>query len=141
MSGKAGEIKVGMAADLTLWDLTSLSMLPRTDPVSLLILGSRCQAPDAGSVLDTVWVNGRKVISQGSPLGVDIKGLRSALSQAQPDYRNPEITDPKTDPMIARAEFEYRAAMGLDPEGQQHPTPHELGSFPGGRVLYDSTIE
>lgn len=141
MAGKAGEIKVGMAADLTLWDLTSLSMLPRTDPVSLLILGSRCQAPDAGSVLDTVWVNGRKVVSQGSPLGVNIKALRSALTQAQPDYRHPEITDPKTDAMIAKTEVEYRAAIGLDPEGQQHPVPPEIGSFPEGRVMYPSTIE
>ena len=141
MTGKAGEIEVGMAADLTLWDLTSLSMLPRTDPVSLLLLGSRCQAPDAGSTLDTVWVNGRKVVSQGSPMGVDIKALRSALRQSQPDYRNPDVTDPKTDPIIARAEVEYRAAMGLDREGQQHPTPAELGSFPDGRVLYASTLE
>ena len=41
MAGAAGELKEGAAADVTLWDLTSLALLPRTDPISLLILGSR----------------------------------------------------------------------------------------------------
>jgi 5-methylthioadenosine/S-adenosylhomocysteine deaminase len=141
MAGKAGEIKVGMAADLTLWDLTSLALLPRTDPLSTLILGSRCQAPGDGSTLDIVYVNGRKVVSNGSPLGVDIQALRLALMEAKPTYRDPAITSPKADPMIARAEFEYRAAMGLDSEGKTLPTSPELGFFPDNRVLYDSTLK
>ena len=140
MSDQAGELKVGMEADLTLWDLTSLSMLPRTDPISLLVLGSRCQAPGAGSALHTTWVRGRKVVSEGSPVGVDITKLRTALIAAQPMYRDPGITDPRKDPVLSKPEVEYRAAMGLDQEGQQEATPPEIGTFPEGRVLYSSTI-
>jgi 5-methylthioadenosine/S-adenosylhomocysteine deaminase len=140
MSETGGEIKVGMVADVTLWDLTSLALLPRTDPLSLLIMGSRCQAPGAGSTLDCVWVRGQKVVAGGSPLGVDIEALRATLIKSQPDYRDSKITDPKADPKNARAEVEYRAAMGLDADHQQHPTPVDLGSFPNDRVLYDSTI-
>ena len=38
------------------------------------------------------------------------------------------------------AQVEYRAAMGLDLDGQQEPTPAALGAFPAERVLYDATI-
>ena len=140
MDGDAGDIKVGMVADLTLWDLTSLALLPRTDPLSLLILGSRTQAPDAGSTLNTAWVRGYKIISNGSPLGVNVAALRRSLMKAEPNYRNPEITDPRTDEKTAGAEREYRAAMGLDIICQEVPTPDELKSFPQNCVLYDSTI-
>ena len=140
MSGRAGELTVGMAADLTLWDLTCLALLPRTDPINLLVLGSRTQAPGAGSTLHSCWVRGVQVVRNGSPCGVDLPALRSSLTAAQPAYRDPEITDPKTDEATAASEVEYRAAMGLDKEGQQEPTSAALGIYPGGRVLYDSTI-
>ena len=39
-----------------------------------------------------------------------------------------------------RTQVEYRAAMGLDLDGQQEPTPAALGAFPAERVLYDATI-
>lgn len=140
MAGKAGELAVGMAADLTLWDLTSLSMLPRTDPINLLILGSRTQAPGAGAGLHSAWVRGVQVVGQGAPLGVDLPSLREAISASQPAYRDPEITDPKTGPATAASEVEYRAAMGLDREGQQEATPPALRTYPQGRVLFDSTL-
>ena len=136
MRGLAGEIQVGMAADLTLWDLTSLALLPRTDPLSLLVLGSRTQAPHAGSTLHTAWVRGRKVVSEGHPSGVNLRSLRSALMKAQPSYREPEMTNPTG----SAAEVEYRAAMGLNPEGQKKETPRDIGKCSEGRVLYDSTI-
>ena len=37
-------LEEGALADVSLWDLTSLALLPKTDPVSLLIQGSRTQA-------------------------------------------------------------------------------------------------
>ena len=48
--------QVGAVADVTLWDLSSLALLPKTDPLSLLILGSRTQAVGAGSTLTDSWV-------------------------------------------------------------------------------------
>ena len=42
--GKGGVLEEGALADVSLWDLTSLALLPKTDPVSLLIQGSRTQA-------------------------------------------------------------------------------------------------
>ena len=140
MRGEAGELAVGMAADVSLWDLTALSLLPRTDPLNLLILGSRTQAPDAGSALDMVFCRGIPVVRGGSPVGVDLKALRKTLAASVPAYRDPAITDPCRDPQTKASEVEYRAAMGLDVQGQQEPTPPALGTYEQGRVLYDSTI-
>jgi len=142
MEGQAGEIKVGMTADLTLWDLTSLALLPRTDPLQLLVLGSRTQAPGAGSTLHASWVRGCQVVANESPTGLDLLHFRDFLLKAQPNYRNPTIADPKLDcELTAAAEVEYRAAMGLDKDVQTAPTPSDLGTFPFGRVCYDSTID
>lgn len=142
MEGQAGEIKVGMTADLTLWDLTSLALLPRTDPLQLLVLGSRTQASGAGSTLHSSWVGGSQVVSNGSPTGLDLLRFREFLMKAQPNYRDPAIADPKLDcELTAAAEVEYRAATGLDKDGRTAPTPSELGAFPLDRVCYDSTIE
>jgi len=142
MEGQAGEIKVGMVADLTLWDLTSLAMLPRTDPLQLLILGSRTQAPGAGSTLHSSWVRGNRVVADGSPTGLNLPRFREFLMKAQPVYRDPSITDPNTDcELTAAAEVEYRASMGLEQEGRTAPTPTDIGTFPQNRVCYDSTIE
>ena len=140
MRGRAGELEVGMAADVTLWDLTALALLPRTDPISLLVLGSRTQAPGAGSVLHSCWVRGRRVVANGAPCGVDLTKLRKLLVDAQPTYRDPAITDPAIEPSTRASEVEYRAAMGLDVAGQAEPTEEALGKYPSGRVLYDPTI-
>lgn len=147
MGGQAGELKEGMAADVTLWDLTSLSLLPRTDPLSLLVLGSRTQSTGAGAALESCWTRGVRVVAAGEPCGVDVPALRSILRAAQPDFRDPEDTDPKTSPITAASEVEYRAAMGLDLaacgdcESSRHAaTPNNLASYPQGRALYDATI-
>ena len=50
LKGKAGKIATGMLADVTLWDLTSLSMLPQNDPASLLALGRSAALAELGSV-------------------------------------------------------------------------------------------
>jgi guanine deaminase len=141
MSDQGGEIKVGAVADVTLWDLTSLALLPRTDPLSLLILGSRTQAPGAGSTLHSSWVRGHRVVADGSPTGLDLPTFRQYLMSLQKNYRDPATTDPRNDSALTAAtEVEYRAAMGLDKEGQTAPAPTHLQCYPINRVLYDSTI-
>lgn len=145
MKGVGGELKVGMVADVTLWDLTSMALLPRTDPISLLALGSRTQAPGAGSTLNSAWIRGVRTIEEGEPRGVDLKALRKSLMSGQEEYRDQELTNPAKYPETAAAEVEYRAAMGLPPDdpafGQVNPTDPKFGTFEEGRVLYPSTIE
>ena len=85
-------------------------------------------------------MRGVQVVGGGAPLGVDLCKLRALMAAAQPEYRDPEVTDPSTDAMTAASEVEYRAAMGLDPEGQAEATPAAIGVFTQGRVLYDSTL-
>lgn len=87
-------------------------------------------------------VRGIRVVSGGSPCGVDLPGLRRAVMAAQPDYRNTQITDPRADPSTAAFETEYRAALELDGEASQRKrdrTPGEL--FPEQRVLYDPSLQ
>lgn len=141
MEGKGGEIKVGMEADLTLWDLTSLALLPRTDPLSLLVLGSRTQAPGAGATLHSSWVRGYRVVADGSPTRLDLIRFREMLCNAQKNYRDSSVTIPSTDcPHTAAAEREYRFAMGLEQDEKTKSFPPDLGTFPTDRVPYNSSI-
>lgn len=124
MGETAGKVEAGRQADLTLWDLTALSMLPRGDAASLLALGRPQQGPaEAGSALQTVFVRGRRVLSQGLPLGCDLGALRRAIWSATA-VRKPgaEAHDEQATPgpdVHRRAEAEYRAALGLDPGGKR----------------------
>lgn len=132
----AGVIEVGAEADVTLWDLTAMSMLPRTDPLSLLIQGSRTQSKAAGSALNSAWVRGKRVIADGELVGVDLAKLREILIAAQPEYRDMSVTNPTTDSAsTASAEVEYRAAMGLDPSNETQP--RSAYKFEEHRALYD----
>mmetsp|Transcript_42946 Transcript_42946/g.78045 ORF Transcript_42946/g.78045 Transcript_42946/m.78045 type:complete len:569 (-) Transcript_42946:49-1755(-) len=139
MDGRAGELKEGQQADVTLWDLTSLALLPRTDPLGLLVLGSRTQAPGAGSTLHSMWVRGIRVVNEGSPCGLNLQLFRAVLAGGQLEYRSPDQTDPRTDEQTKAMEVEYRAAMGLDGE-RMAPVPEGLASYPDKRVLYDATL-
>lgn len=138
MQKEGGLLEVGRVADLSLWDLTALSLLPRTDPANLLVLGSRTQAPTAGSGLAEVFVRGRRVVQGGEPQGVDLPGLRSLLMRVQQEYRNPAVTDPSTDPGTAASEREYRAAMGLDERVAEPPA--KLRRYEQDRVVYPSDL-
>jgi len=114
MHDMGGELKEGMVADVSLWDLSSLALLPRTDPVNLLVMGSRTQAPGAGSTLAEMWVRGVRVVKEGAPCGVDLQRLRVVLADAQRDYKDPEQTDPRASAQTSAFETEYRAALQLD---------------------------
>ena len=122
---RAGKILPGRLADLTLWDLTSLSMLPQGDPASLLVLG-RPQAgpPTAGGALHSVFVAGRRLVSRGECLTIDVRKLRAQLWDALP-RRTPggevaEHLSPSAD-YHRCAECEYRAALNLDGNAKAPP--------------------
>ena len=61
LADQVGSLTVGKQADLVLYDLKNLSLLPRTDPVKLLVLGR----PNAA--VDRVWVRGRQVVAGWHP--------------------------------------------------------------------------
>jgi len=134
-----GKLEEGCVADVTLWDLTSLALLPRTDPISSLVLGSRTQAPGAGSTLHSSWVRGIRVVAEGSLCGLDLLRLREMLASGQ-DYKSPDTTDPATDPFTKGLEVEYRAVFGLDGQDRLVPVPENVAKYRPNCVLYDATI-
>ncbi|MDX2232639.1 MAG: amidohydrolase [Leptolyngbyaceae cyanobacterium bins.349] len=96
-----GSLEVGKLADLVLYDLNKLSLLPRTDPVGLLVLGRPTQA------VDSVWVKGDRIVANGEVTTIDVTALRQTLfdhstwiSNRQPRSRH-------------QAESYYREVMGL----------------------------
>lgn len=96
-----GTLEVGKQADLVLYDLTHLSLLPRTDPIGLLILGRPTQ------VVDSVWVRGKPVVADKQVLGVDMALLSQQLfEQSQWDPQ-------RVSQALAQAEPRYRAVMDL----------------------------
>lgn len=103
MADQMGSLTVGKKADLVLYDLTNLSLLPRTDPIGLLILGRPVHA------VDYVWVNGKQVIAEGKVTTIEVARLRQDLFEKSQWYG--EMPSPNR----AANEAHYRAVMGLDP--------------------------
>lgn len=101
LADRVGSLMVGKQADLVLYDLTNLSLLPRTDPVQLLILGR----PNAA--VDSVWVRGKRVVSEGIVLNVDIERLRQTLLNPIWENRKPQFHTRQ------QVEAHYRRVMGL----------------------------
>ncbi|WOB45050.1 amidohydrolase [Thermoleptolyngbya oregonensis NK1-22] len=101
MQDQIGSLEVGKLADLVLYDLTSLSLLPRTDPIGLLVLGRPVQA------VHSAWVGGRQVIADGNMTTVNVHQLRQELfARSQWDV---DRQSPTRDALEAR----YRSVMGL----------------------------
>lgn len=101
MGDEMGKLAVGQKADLVLYDLTHLSLLPRTDPIGLLVLGRPTQ------VVDRVWVNGKPLIADGSPTTIDLDGLKQEL------FDRSQWTVNRQSPTVAEMEMRYRGVMGL----------------------------
>jgi len=99
---RRGSLQVGQEADLVMYDLTSLSMLPRTDPVGLLVMGRPAHA------VHSAWVRGRRVIKNGSVTTVDVETLKSEL------FARSNWQVQGHSPTRKRLEPQYRVAMGLD---------------------------
>lgn len=101
MAKQLGSVTVGKKADLVLYDLTSLSLLPRTDPIGLLVLGRPTQA------VHSVWVNGRQIVADGKVTTIDVDNLRQQLfNRSQWDTHRQSQTAPQI-------EAHYRTVMGL----------------------------
>jgi 5-methylthioadenosine/S-adenosylhomocysteine deaminase len=99
---KLGSLEVGKKADLVLYDLTNLSLLPRTDPIGLLVLGRPT------NTVNSVWVNGKQIIADGKIKTIDVDNLRQQLfdrSQWQ------TLRQSKT---VSEWESHYRFVMDLE---------------------------
>lgn len=100
LADQIGSVEVGKQADLVLYDLTTLSLLPRTDPIGLLVLGRPTR------VVSEVWVAGKQLVSQGQILTVDIEELRQSL-------RDRSMLSPVASPTLNQVEAHYRRVMNL----------------------------
>lgn len=96
-----GSLTVGKKADLVLYDLTSLSLLPRTDPIGLLVLGRPAQA------VDSVWVDGQLVVAKGQVTTIDVNHLRQELFDRSQWYSS------RPSQTLQAMEERYREVMGL----------------------------
>jgi cytosine/adenosine deaminase-related metal-dependent hydrolase len=101
MAAEFGSLTVGKQADLVLYDLKNLSLLPRTDPIGLLILGRPTQA------VDSVWVAGKRVVADGQVQTIDVDHLRQQLfERSQWDCDRQSRT-------VREMEAHYRSVMKL----------------------------
>ncbi|MEM8640843.1 MAG: amidohydrolase [Cyanobacteria bacterium P01_G01_bin.54] len=98
-----GQLAVGMSADLVLYDLGNLSLLPKTDPMGLLVLGHPTRA------VSTVWVQGECCIQQGQAQRINEAELTQKLMQYGDWFTNRSSVN------IAQLETHYRQVMGLTP--------------------------
>ncbi|OKH37074.1 amidohydrolase [[Phormidium ambiguum] IAM M-71] len=105
MADNLGSLTVGKKADLVLYDLTNLSLLPRTDPIGLLILGRPSQ------VVDSVWVNGKRIVENGKVTTIDVNNLQQEL------FANSHWTTNRKSKTVSEFEAHYRKVMGLS-EGE-----------------------
>mmetsp|Transcript_777 Transcript_777/g.2815 ORF Transcript_777/g.2815 Transcript_777/m.2815 type:complete len:501 (+) Transcript_777:57-1559(+) len=97
----AGKIAIGMVADMVLYDLTSLSMLPRTDPLGLLLWGRPSGA------LDSVWVAGRRLVRGGEVVTVDMREFKRRLRDKATAYS----AQPRPSELVDALEPHYRKVM------------------------------
>jgi 5-methylthioadenosine/S-adenosylhomocysteine deaminase len=101
VADQLGSLTVGKQADLVLYDLTNLSLLPRTDIIGLLVLGRPTNA------VDSVWVNGKQVVANGQVTTINVDELRQELfNRSQWDTQRRSQT-------VAQIEAHYRQVMGL----------------------------
>ena len=73
MADEVGSLEVGKKADLVMYNLKNLSLLPRTDPIGLLVLGR------PGNVVSNAWVNGKQIVADGEIVTIDVRELQQEL--------------------------------------------------------------
>ncbi|BAY37031.1 amidohydrolase [Nostoc sp. NIES-2111] len=98
---KLGSITIGKQADLVMYDLTNLSLLPRTDPIGLLVLGRPT------NVVHSAWVNGRQIIANGQVTTINVDKLREELLNLS------EWVSKRQSQTVEQIEQHYRTVMGL----------------------------
>jgi cytosine/adenosine deaminase-related metal-dependent hydrolase len=107
LGDQLGAIAEGKTADLVLYDLTDLSLLPRTDPIGLLVLGRPNQ------VVHHAWVNGKTVVADGKMATVDVAHLKQKLSEHS-QWDVVSAATPRPRHALHRMEPQYRQVMGLE---------------------------
>ncbi|MGA9378121.1 MAG: amidohydrolase [Phormidium sp.] len=101
MGDQLGSLTVGKKADLVLYDLNNLSLLPRTDPIGLLILGRPTQ------VVNSVWVDGKRIVENGQLTTINVDNLKQELLE-----KSQWVTNRKSK-TVSEFEAHYRSVMGL----------------------------
>ncbi|MBW4676585.1 MAG: amidohydrolase [Desmonostoc geniculatum HA4340-LM1] len=101
LADKLGSLTVGKQADLVLYDLTNLSLLPRTDPIGLLVLGR------PSNVVHSAWVNGKQIINDGKFTTINVDELRQEL------FNRSQWETKRKSEIVAQIEAHYRTVMGL----------------------------
>ncbi|MEH1779602.1 MAG: amidohydrolase [Nostoc sp.] len=101
LADKLGSLAVGKQADLVLYDLTNLSLLPRTDPIGLLVLGR------PSNVVDSAWVNGKQIVTDGKVTTINVDNLRQEL------FNRSQWETKRKSKTVAQIEAYYRTVMGL----------------------------
>ncbi|QFS49063.1 amidohydrolase [Nostoc sphaeroides] len=101
IADKLGSLTVGKKADLVLYDLTNLSLLPRTDPIGLLVLGRPT------NVVNSAWVNGKQIVADGKVTTINVDELRQEL------FNRSQWETKRKSETVAQIEAHYRTVMGL----------------------------
>ena len=81
MSGKAGALKPGMAADLSILDLNEPAFVPFNSAARQLVFA------EGGRAVETVFVAGRPVVRNGKLITVDEAALAAEAAEISPVFR------------------------------------------------------
>ncbi|MBN3958790.1 amidohydrolase [Nostoc sp. NMS8] len=101
LADQLGSLTVGKQADLVLYDLTNLSLLPRTDPIGLLVLGR------PSNVVDSIWVNGKQIVTNHQVTTINVDELRQEL------FNRSQWQTKRKSETVAQIEAHYRTVMDL----------------------------
>ncbi len=101
LGDQLGSLTVGKKADLVLYDLMNLSLLPRTDPIGLLVLGRPV------NVVSHVWVNGNQIVRDSNPITINVSELRQHL------FEQSKWEPKRQSRTLAAIEAHYRTVMDL----------------------------
>lgn len=102
LQDQIGSLEVGKQADLVLYDLTNLSLLPKTDPIGLLILGRPTQ------VVNSVWVKGDRLVAEGQVTTIEVEQLRRTL------FERSQWAVDRTSVTLPKFETRYRRLLDLE---------------------------
>ncbi|GAX34982.1 amidohydrolase [Nodularia sp. NIES-3585] len=99
IADKIGSLDLGKQADLVLYDLTNLSLLPRTDPIGLLVLGRPT------NVVHSAWVNGQQIVTNNQVNTINVDNLRQEL------FKHSQWETKRKSESVEKIETHYRQVM------------------------------